>query len=49
VEANPDRFKQLASFKAIEGKTWNHPVLCRGLLIVRNDEEAACFDLRPAQ
>ncbi len=47
VEANPERYREIARFKAIEGKTWNHPALCRGLLLIRNDEEAACFDLRP--
>ena len=49
VEANPDEYHEIAKFKAVEGKTWNHPALCRGLLFVRNDEEAACFDLRPRQ
>ncbi|HKQ73510.1 MAG TPA: PQQ-binding-like beta-propeller repeat protein [Blastocatellia bacterium] len=27
VRATPDQFMELARFKAIEGKTWNHPVL----------------------
>lgn len=46
VEANPERYKEIAKFHAVDGKTWNHPALYRGLLLVRNDEEAACFDLR---
>jgi outer membrane protein assembly factor BamB len=45
VEAKPDRHKELGRFKAIEGKTWNHPVISRGKLFVRNGEEAACFQL----
>ncbi|NOX55410.1 MAG: PQQ-binding-like beta-propeller repeat protein, partial [Planctomycetes bacterium] len=49
VEASPKRPRELARFQAIEGKTWNHPVLCRGRLLVRNADEAACYDLRSPQ
>jgi outer membrane protein assembly factor BamB len=45
VEANPDDHKQLARFQALEGKTWNHPVIAHGMLFVRNGEEAACYRL----
>jgi outer membrane protein assembly factor BamB len=45
VEAKPDRHEEIGRFKAIEGKTWNHPVVCRGKLYVRNGQEIACFDL----
>jgi len=45
VNAAPDEFKELAHFKAIEGKTWNHPVLVRDILLVRNGEEMAAFKL----
>ncbi len=45
VAAKPDRHGELARFKAIEGKTWNHPVIAHGKLFVRNGEEAACFEL----
>jgi outer membrane protein assembly factor BamB len=48
VSATPDEFKELARFKAIEGKTWNHPVLVRDILLVRNGEEMAAFRLTPA-
>jgi len=46
VPATPETPRELARFHAIDGKTWNHPVLSRGLLLVRNSDEAACYDLR---
>jgi outer membrane protein assembly factor BamB len=45
VEAKPEARKELGRFHAIDGKTWNHPVVARGKLYVRNGEYAACYDL----
>jgi outer membrane protein assembly factor BamB len=45
VSATPDQFKEVARFQAIEGKTWNHPVLVGDTLLVRNGEEMAAFRL----
>lgn len=48
VGANPDQFTEHAWFPAIEGKTWNHPVLVGDVLLVRNAKEMAAFRLSPA-
>jgi outer membrane protein assembly factor BamB len=45
VSASPDRFREVTRFAAIDGKTWNHPVLVRDVLLVRNGEEMAAFRL----
>lgn len=45
VKASPDKHEEHGRFKAIEGKTWNHPVLCHQRLYVRNAQEMACFGL----
>ena len=48
VSATPDGFKEIAKAPALEGKTWNHPVLVHDVLLVRNDHEMAAFRLTPA-
>jgi outer membrane protein assembly factor BamB len=47
VKATAERHEELCRFRAIEGKTWNHPAIGGGFLLVRNNAEMACFDLRP--
>ena len=46
VEAKPETFVELATLPAIEGKTWNHPVIANGILLVRNDREMVALRLQ---
>jgi outer membrane protein assembly factor BamB len=45
VKATPDQYTELAKVTAIDGKTWNHPVVIGDLLLVRNGQEMAAFRL----
>jgi outer membrane protein assembly factor BamB len=47
--AAADQFRELARFPAIEGKTWNHPVLAGDVLLVRNGQEMVAFRLSLAR
>jgi len=45
VATNPDQHLELAKFNALFSKTWNNLALAGNILIVRNDREAAAFEL----
>ncbi len=45
LEANPEKHTEICEIQALEGKTWNHPVVADGKLFLRNGEEAVCYDL----
>ena len=46
VRATPEAHQEIARFPAIEGTTWNHPAMSDGILLIRNTNEMAAFDLR---
>lgn len=46
VRATPARHEEVVRFPVLEGKTWNHPAMSDGILLVRNLAEMAAFDLR---
>lgn len=45
VKATAERHIEIARLPALAGKTWNHPALSGGKLLVRNAVEMACYDL----
>lgn len=45
LEASPRAHRELGKFPALEGRTWNNLCLYGKLLLVRNGEEAACYEL----
>lgn len=45
VAATPEEPRELARLEAIAGQTWNNPCLAGTRLLVRNAEEAACYEM----
>jgi outer membrane protein assembly factor BamB len=45
LAADPNEQVEVASFKALNGKTWNHPVVVGDRLYIRNSQEAAAYQL----
>jgi outer membrane protein assembly factor BamB len=45
VRASAELFEEVARWQALDGKTWNHPVVVGGVIYVRNGEEAAAYRL----
>lgn len=48
VEARPEAYKELTRFTAVSGQSWNCPALSGHKLLVRTDQEAACYELPAA-
>jgi outer membrane protein assembly factor BamB len=49
VELTPEAHRELGSFEAIEAKSWNNLCLFGRYLLVRNSNEAACYELPSAR
>ena len=45
VEPDPEDHREHGRFTALTGNTWNTPALAGDYLLVRNDREAACYQL----
>jgi outer membrane protein assembly factor BamB len=45
VHATPAAFEEIARVPGIEGRTWNVPAIDDGILLVRNANEMAAFDV----
>lgn len=48
LRTNPEKREELAKIPAMDGKTWNHPVVVGDKLFLRNAEEAVCYRLPTA-
>ena len=48
VEATSEEHRELTRLDALHSHTWNPPALSGHLLLVRNDREAAVYELPPA-
>jgi outer membrane protein assembly factor BamB len=46
IELAPKKFSLLASMPVLKGKTWNNLCLYGRLLLVRNGQEAACYEMQ---
>jgi outer membrane protein assembly factor BamB len=46
VHADPTSYQEFARFPALEGRTWNHPAMSDGILLICNVEETAASGLR---
>jgi outer membrane protein assembly factor BamB len=48
VELSPRKFSELAREHVVAGQSWNYPVLTGNRLLVRSEQEVACYELPAA-
>jgi len=49
VNLNPEAHEEVARFSPLSARTWNYPVIIGDRLLVRNDQEMACYRLKLAE
>ncbi|HTL15607.1 MAG TPA: alcohol dehydrogenase, partial [Patescibacteria group bacterium] len=47
MAADPKTHRELGRFQALQGKTWNHPVVCGDRIYFRNAQEMAFYSAAP--
>jgi hypothetical protein len=45
VEPSPEKFTVLSRQFVVAGQSWNYPVLIGNRLLVRSEQEVACYEL----
>ena len=45
VEPTPEKYKEIARAKVLDGKCWSTPVLSDGRIYARSTTEAVCLDV----
>ncbi len=46
VLASSDQFSETSRIEAFRHRTWTHPVIASGVLLIRNDREMAAYRLQ---
>jgi outer membrane protein assembly factor BamB len=46
VAADPKKFRELGQIQALSGKTWNNICITGNRLLLRNGEQAVCYELK---
>ena len=45
VRASHESYQELNRLPALATKSWNHPVIWKNLLLVRNAQECICYEI----
>jgi outer membrane protein assembly factor BamB len=45
LRCNAEKLEEQGRIDAVDGKTWNHPIVAEDRLFVRNAREAVCYEL----
>lgn len=45
INPSPEKYSELARFRAVDGKCWSTPTVANGRVYVRSSKEGACYDV----